>query len=85
METKLSIIAIVISVFSGCFAFYAFYWTAKRDRKQATLDAYNQLQEQAFDKLNLYTPAEILEIAKIQNQKIIKLLVVILQELNIFV
>lgn len=63
METTLSIIAIVISVISGGFTFYAFFWTARRDRKQATLDAYNQLQEQALDQLNQYTPANIREIA----------------------
>lgn len=64
METILSIIAIVLSVISGGFSLYSFVWTAWRDRKQATLDAYNQLQEQAFDKLNTYSPAAIREIAK---------------------
>ena len=64
METILSIIAIVLSVISGGFSLYSFVWTARRDRKQATLDAYNQLQEQAFDKLNTYAPAAIREIAK---------------------
>ena len=63
METILSIIAIVLSVISGGFAFYTFIWTASRDRKQATLDAYNQLQEQALDHLNYYRPAEIADIA----------------------
>ena len=64
METILSIIAIVLSVISGGFAFYTFIWTASRDRKQATLDAYNQLQEQALDHLNLYRPSNIKEIVK---------------------
>lgn len=64
METVLSIIAIVLSVISGIFALYTFFWTAARDRKQATLDAYNQLQEQALDHLNCYMPAAIKEIAK---------------------
>lgn len=64
METILSIIAIVLSVISGGFSLYSFVWTARRDRKQATLDAYNQLQEQAFDKLNVYAPEAIREIAK---------------------
>ena len=63
METILSIIAIVLSVISGGFTFYTFIWTASRDRKQATLDAYNQLQEQALDHLNYYRPAEIADIA----------------------
>ena len=64
METTISIIALVISVISGGFAVYTFIWTADRDRKQATLDAYNQLQEQALDHLNYYTPTAIKEIAK---------------------
>lgn len=64
METILSVVAIVISVISGGFSLYTFVWTAQRDRKQATLDAYNQLQEQALDYLNYYMPAAVVEIAK---------------------
>lgn len=64
METTLSLIAIILSVVSGGFSFYTFIWTTRRDRKQATLDAYNQLQEQALDHLNYYRPADIVEIAK---------------------
>lgn len=36
METLLSAVAFAISVLSGGFALYTFYWTANRDRKQAT-------------------------------------------------
>ena len=64
METALSIVAIVISVISGGFALYSFIWTVRRDRKQATLDAYNLLQEQALDHLNYYMPTQIAEIAE---------------------
>lgn len=64
METAISIIAIIISVISGGFALYSFAWTAQRDRKQSTLDAYNLLQEQALDYLNYYMPTQIAEIAK---------------------
>ena len=64
METTLSVIAIILSVISGGFSFYTFIWTTRRDRKQATLDAYNQLQEQALDHLNYYRPTEIAEIAE---------------------
>lgn len=63
MEQPLSIIAIVISLISGAFACYTFVWTRCRDRKQATLDAYNQLQVQALDCLNKYQPANVREIA----------------------
>ena len=62
METTLSILAIIISAFTFLFSFYTFRWTARRDRKQATLDAYNTLQNEAFDKLNPLMPSEIREI-----------------------
>ena len=68
METTLSIIALVISVISGGFALYSFFWTARRDRKQATLDAYNTLQEQALDTLNEYTSTEIKRIIEEKNK-----------------
>ena len=47
----------------------AFSWITYRksivhDRQQATLDAYNQLQEQALDQLNYYVPTQVAEIAK---------------------
>ena len=59
METIVSWIAIGLSVASGIFTFYTFRWTAARDRKQATLEAYNRLQAEVFDKLNTYTPTAI--------------------------
>ena len=62
METILSIIAIALSVISGGFTLYTFYWTAARDRKQATLEAFNRLQAEVFDNLNTYMPANIREI-----------------------
>ena len=64
MDTILSITALVISVVSGAFALYTFIWTAQRDRKQATLDAYNRLQEQVFDRLSLWSRDQIKEINK---------------------
>ena len=36
----------------------------ERQKKQATIDAYNKLQEQVLDKINEYKPAEIRKIAK---------------------
>ena len=62
MEITLSVIAVIISLISGFFSFYTFFWTANRDRKQMTPEAYNLLQEQVFDKLNLYSPSNISEI-----------------------
>jgi len=63
VENMLAIVAIVISVISGLFSAFSYIKTMERDRKQATLDAYNGLQEQVFDQLNQYTPAEIRKIA----------------------
>jgi hypothetical protein len=59
METILSIIALAISILSGGFTLYTFYWTAARDRKQATLEVYNRLQAEVFDPINTYSPEEI--------------------------
>lgn len=64
MESTLSILAIIISAFTFLFSFYTFRWTARRDRKQATLDAYNTLQNEGFDKLNPLMPSEIQETMK---------------------
>lgn len=69
METILSVVALFFSTISGGFALYTFFWTSNRDRKQATLDAYNILQEQVFDKINLLMPKEIEEIAKNNRSK----------------
>ena len=62
MEIALSVIALVISVISGVFTLVSFLWTATRDRKQATLEAYNRLQAEVFDNLNAYRPEEIRKI-----------------------
>lgn len=64
MDTALSVAALVVSLFSAGFTLYTFIWTKVRDRKQATLEAYNRLQEQVLDHLNVYMPKQIAEIAK---------------------
>ena len=64
MENTLSIIAIGLSVASGIFTLITFLWTVRRDRKQATLEAYNRLQTEVFDHLNTYRPSQILEICE---------------------
>lgn len=84
METFLSITALVISLLSAAFTGYTFFWTAARDRKQATLDAYNQLQEQALDALNGYMPAAIQEIAKDPKSKEYKIISVYIARIEHF-
>ena len=58
------IITIISSVSAAIFAWGTYRKGLKHDRKQDTLDAYNQLQEQALDKLYLIDIAEMKEIAK---------------------
>jgi hypothetical protein len=62
MELFISIIAIVISFVSIIVSVAIYQKGVQREKKQATLDAFNLLQEQAFDKLNQYTFAQIKEI-----------------------
>ena len=65
METLLlSIFSLLCSFFALGFSVRTHRESVAHDRKQATLDAYNQLQEQVLDKLYTYKPAYIREIAK---------------------
>lgn len=52
----LSACALTVSIWSYC-------KNVVHDRKQATLDAFNLLQEQVLDKMNAYTAKEISEIS----------------------
>lgn len=63
METVISIVALSFSIISTAFGVITFLWTIRRDRKQATLEAYNRLQNEVFDRLNTYLPAQIREIS----------------------
>ncbi len=47
-------IAIIISIVSLIISILTFSVNTKRARKEATLDAYNDLQEQSLDALNKY-------------------------------
>ena len=62
-----SFIAIIFSVFT-------FFQNVVHDRKVNTLNAFNVLQEQCFDKLNLYSPSEIKEICKNRKSEKYKIL-----------
>ena len=64
MEMTVSIASLAVSLFAAAFALYSFFWMARRDCRQATLEAYNRLPEQVLDHLNLYMPSQIREIAK---------------------
>lgn len=62
MEFYISIVAMLISLISVVVSVAIYILGISRERKQATLDAFNILQEQVFDKLNQYTFAEIRQV-----------------------
>ena len=64
ISDTVSMVALVLSVLSGVFSFVTYISTVKHDKKRDTLDAYNRLQNEVFDKLNTFQPREIREIAK---------------------
>lgn len=59
----LDMISIVFSLCAAGFAVFTYWSNIVHDRKKATLDAYNLLQEQALDKLYMYMPKQLKEIA----------------------
>lgn len=61
--TTVDLISIAFSVVAAIFSLITYRNSIIHDRRQATLDAYNQLQEQALDHLNYYRPSEIADIA----------------------
>ena len=58
----LSVASMLIAIISVIISVSTFRQTMLRDRKQATLEAYNRLQSEVFDAINTYTPAEIKDI-----------------------
>ena len=62
--TIVDLITIAFSVIAAVFSLITYRKSIVHDRQQATLDAYNQLQEQALDHLNNYVPTQVAEIAK---------------------
>lgn len=64
MELTISILAFIVSLATFLFSVLVTYRGEQREKKQATLDAINVLQEQVFDHLNTYTFGEIQDIAE---------------------
>lgn len=62
--TAVDLISIGFSLVAAAFSWITYRKSIVHDRQQATLDAYNQLQEQALDQLNYYVPTQVAEIAK---------------------
>lgn len=59
MELIISIIAVLVSGATFLFTIMVTYRGEQREKKQATLDALNVLQEKVFDNINTYTFGEI--------------------------
>ena len=72
MELIISIFAIIISIVSIVVSVIIYYKGVEREQKQATLDAFNVLQEQVFDNLNQYKVSEIKNICLLWKQAISK-------------
>ena len=62
--TPVDLISIGFSVIAAVFSLITYRKSIVHARQQATLEAYNQLQEQALDHLNYYVPTQVAEIAK---------------------
>lgn len=60
----IAIVSAVLAIASAGFSCFTYFRNVKHDRRRDTLDAYNTLQNEAFDKLNKMKPANIREIAE---------------------
>ena len=60
----IAIVSAVLAIVSAGFSCFTYFRNVVHDRRRDTLDAYNTLQNEAFDKLNLMKPANIREIAE---------------------
>lgn len=70
MELVISIIAIAISFVSIIVSVVIYQKGVQREKKEATLNTFNILQEQIFDYLNQYTYAQIREVCNEWQQAI---------------
>lgn len=64
MQLYISICAAAVSLLALVFSILTYWMGLRRQRKQATLDAFDRLQNQALDKLNTYTKKQIAEISQ---------------------
>ena len=60
----IAIVSAVLALVSAGFSCFTYFRNVVHDRRRDTLDAYNTLQNEAFDKLNLMKPANIREITE---------------------
>lgn len=60
----ITVIANIATALGVLFAAYSYYIDTKKTRKQLTIDAYKQLQESTFNRINAFLPSEIKEIVQ---------------------
>lgn len=72
--TIVEAISLIFSLAAAVFSVFTYVSNIIHDRKQASLDAYNQLQEQALDKLQVYMPKQLKEIVKNRRSEEYKML-----------
>ncbi len=63
VTVTISIISFLLSIGSFIFTWKVHNDSVKHDRKQATLDAFNLLQNQVLDEINKYQKKQVAEIA----------------------
>lgn len=72
--TIIDLISFVFSLCAAVFAVFTYWSNIIHDRRKATLDAYNQLQQQALDNLYVYMPKQLKEIAENRRSEEYKIL-----------
>lgn len=64
LTLAISIVSAILALASAGFSCFTYFANVRHDLRRDTLDAYNTLQNEVFDKLNQMTPANIREIAE---------------------
>lgn len=59
----ITVISLSLAIGSAAFTLVTYIRTVRHDRRQATLEAFNRLQSEAFDPLNQIPPKRMREIA----------------------
>lgn len=80
----ISIVSIILAIVSTVHSFFVYKQTVKHDKKQATLEAFNILQEQVLDIINLYPCSNIKKIAEDARSKEYKKLTILMARIEHF-
>ena len=72
--TTIDVFSLLFSLGAAIFSVFTYWSNIVLDRKKATLEAYNILQEQALDKLQVYMPAQLKSVVKNRRSEEYKLL-----------